>query len=162
MKIQLLLWLYVGVITAGHAQLETASNAEVQGVQHGQQRHVRHTAYPDILGNGGLYSPSYVLSWPVGKSRMSVGIGGGYLPRSALTAWNEEWTSFPVQWNLFNGRKERMEHGLGATYLMGHDQMETSDPCDEKSIVSRSIWFVGKGRVGNSFSGSKATCGPSG
>ncbi len=82
----------------------------------------QHTIYTGLLGNGLIYSLAYDLSWPVGRSRMSAGIGAGYLPDPGPKSEDSPAVSkftLPVQWNWYHGQKGRLEHGVGLTYARG-------------------------------------------
>jgi hypothetical protein len=101
--------------------------------------HTRNTLFISILGNSGLYALGFDHSWRKERAGKSVSIGGGY------DRWGgQERIAIPVQWNWFHGRKGRLEHGLGVTYLDGFDWVETSYLYNEVRTVSRSIWLVVK------------------
>lgn len=82
----------------------------------------RSTIYLSAWGHGFLYSVNFDRAWRVGNGRMSLSIGGAYLPdvgerRSSGPILRSY--SLPVQWNYFHGKRSTMEHGCGLSLLSG-------------------------------------------
>ncbi|MBP6390134.1 MAG: hypothetical protein KA175_11865 [Flavobacteriales bacterium] len=107
-------WRFLLAIICALPLSSTAQNDSIRAKQH--------SIYIGLLGNGLLYSFAYDLSWPVGRSRMSAGLGAGYLPDPGPKEEDAPAVSkftLPVQWNWYHGKKGRFEHGLGLTYARG-------------------------------------------
>lgn len=90
----------------------------------------RNTFYVSAGGQGVLYSVNFDRAWYIGKSKMSVSIGGGYIPviePEASSSTLAPKISVPVQWNWFHGERSMMEHGLGLSMLSGWNAVGDAD-----------------------------------
>lgn len=112
-----------------------ASSQESENVNAGHWN----TLYLSAGGQGVLYSVNFDRAWYTGKSRMSVSIGGSYIP--VIEPDNPSSTlvakfSFPVQWNWFHGKRSTMEHGLGLSVLSGWNAVGDADGTDRAHSTS--------------------------
>lgn len=103
----------------------------------------RHTIYLSAWGHGGLYSVNYDRAWRVGRNRMSVSIGGTYLPDVGERRPNgliRRSYSLPVQWNYFHGERSTMEHGFGLSLWSGwnavRERLDGSGPAQSTALYA--------------------------